>query len=352
MKKMVLSWQQLRIVLLLIAASIVLFIMGLAAGSEGLRFQDLYTLSGFTNHDLNIVTDIRAPRTLAAWLVGGLLGLGGAIAQGVFRNPLADPYLLGAGSGASLGVVLILAAGALGGQFGGQFSGQGIGLATADVLARLSLVSAAFLGAFLAVILTMVLAGGTRSSTMLLLAGVVVGVVLSALSDMVTFVAPEALRGKQAFLLGSTAFVGWAGNAMLCAVLASVLPLVWSLSRGLDALVLGEDTARSLGLHTSRMRLLLVTALALVTGTAVALAGLVGFVGLLAPHVVRRLGATTHGFLLVCSTLVGAVLLLASDILARVIIAPQELPVGILTAIIGGTYFLVLLRRRLAGSTL
>ena len=348
MKKIVLSWLQLRIVLVLIAASIALFMIGLAAGSEGIDFNDVWALSGVAHQDLNIVTDIRAPRTLAAWLVGGLLGLGGAIAQGVFRNPLADPYLLGAGSGASLGVVLVLSAGALGGQFGGQ----GIGLATADVLARLSLVSAAFLGALLAVIITMLLAGGTRSSTRLLLAGVVVGVVLSALSDMATFVAPEALRGKQAFLLGSTAFVGWAGNAMLCVVLAMTLPFVCLLSRGLDALMLGEDTAHSLGLHTSRIRLLLVTALALGTGTAVALAGLVGFIGLLSPHVVRRLGATTHGFLVVGSTLMGAVLLLASDILARVIISPQELPVGILTAIIGGTYFLVLLRRRLAGDTL
>ena len=181
---------------------------GLAAGSEGWSLPALWRT--WNDGDaLGIVAAIRAPRTLGAWLTGALLGLSGAVAQGLFRNPLADPYLLGSASGASLAVVLVLAASTLG--------GHAISFATADALARFGLVGAAFVGALLGVMLTLTLARGAQQTTRLLLAGVVVGVVLAALSDLVTSAAPDALRGKQAFMLGSTGFLGWISCAILAA---------------------------------------------------------------------------------------------------------------------------------------
>jgi iron complex transport system permease protein len=196
------------------------------------------------------------------------------------------------------------------------------------------------------VLLTLTLAGSTRSPTTLLLAGVVVGVLLGAISNLMMLISPEALRGAQMFLLGTTGFLGWTSLAPLIASLVVALPLAIRFARVLDALVLGEDTATTLGIPVPAIRLLLILLIALATGTAVAETGLVAFVGLVAPHIVRRTLIVTHGTLLALSTLVGGVLLLAADVLARTLLAPQELPVGLLTAVVGGAYLLVLLRRK------
>jgi len=284
---------------------------------------------------------IRAPRTLGALLVGALLGLAGAVAQGLFRNPLADPYLLGAAAGAVLGVVLVLA--------GGTAAGLALGWAAAGALPRLGLSGADFLGALGGVALTLLLARGAQQTVRLLLAGVVVGVLLGALADTLTVFSPEALRGRQSFLLGSTGHIGWDAVPLLAAGLALALPLALRLARVLDALTLGEDGAASLGLDLPRARAALVALLALCTGLAVAQAGLVAFVGLAAPHLVRRLAPSTHAFLLAASALAGAVLLLAADVLARGLLAPQELPVGVVTAVLGGGYLLALLHRGARG---
>ena len=311
--------------------ALLLALLGLAAGAQG------WSLAWGDEADL--ITAIRAPRTLGALLAGALLGLSGAIAQGLFRNPLADPYLLGSAAGAGLGVVLVLAARGL--------LGASLGLAASGLLLRLGLVGAAFAGALFGMALTLVLARGAGRPMVLLLAGVVVGVLLTALSDLVILLSPEALRGKQVFLLGSTSFFGWPSVVALAAVLALALPLAVKLSRTLDALVLGEASAASLGLPLPRLRLALVALMALATGTAVAQAGLVAFVGLVAPHRVRRLVVARQGALLALSALAGGALLLAADIAARTVIAPQELPVGVLTAVFGGGYLLWLLRQRM-----
>lgn len=325
-----------RLAVALALLTALLGLAGLGAGSGGWAWP-------FGEADAAlIVGEIRAPRTLGAWLVGALLGLAGAVAQGLFRNPLADPYLLGSASGASLAVVLVLAAGTL--------AGQGLDLATVDLLLRTGLVAAAFAGALGGVLLTLALAAGAQQTLRLLLAGVVVGVVLGAASDLVTLAAPEALRGKQIFLLGSTGLLGWPAVALLAAGLALALPPAWRLARGLDALALGEDTARSLGLQVARLRLVLVTLMALATGVAVSQAGLVAFVGLVAPHLVRRFAPAPQGYTLVASAAMGGTLLLAADVLARSLIAPEELPVGVLTALLGGGYLLWLLHRRAAAA--
>ncbi len=304
-----------------------------------------------------IVWDIRLPRTLGAWAAGALLGLAGALAQGLFRNPLADPFLLGSASGASLGVALALAAmGGAGGMLGGVSGAGGMmgdGLAFTVFgtgwLTRLGLTGAAFAGAVLAVFLTLALSKGVQHTLRLLLAGVVVGVVLGAMTHLVLLWTPESLQAMQAFMLGSTAFVGWTACAVMLGVwlLASVAGAL--LARMLDALSLGEATAHSLGLPLVPMRLALVAVLALATGAAVAQTGLIAFVGLAAPHLVRSVVKPTHGRLILLSSLMGGVLLMAADTLARWLIAPQELPVGVLTAVLGGGYLLWLMHRGTRG---
>ena len=320
----------------LLLAGLVLAGAGLAAGSDG------WSLPRWGDADAGLILgQIRLPRTLGAWMVGALLGLAGAIAQGLFRNPLADPYLLGSAAGASLAVVLVLAVGSLGGVTTVMTAASG--------LARLGLVGAAFVGAFAGVGLTLMLARGAQQTPRLLLAGVVVGVVLSALGDLVSTIAPEALRGKQVFMLGTTGFLGWASVGVLSVGLLATLPLAWRLARVLDALTLGEDSARSLGLALARWRLLLVGVLALATGMAVSQAGLVAFVGLAAPHLVRRCAPAPNGYTVIASAAAGGTLLLAADVVARSVVAPQELPVGVVTAVLGGAYLLWLLRHRRLG---
>jgi len=280
-----------------------------------------------------IVWDIRAPRTLGAFLAGALLGLAGAVAQGLFRNPLADPFLLGSASGATLGVASAL-------------SLLGVSPMATSWVVRAGLTGAAFVGAVLAVLLTLLLAKGVQHTLRLLLAGVVVGVVLGAFSSLVTLLTPDILQAMQAFMLGSTGFVGWAAVGIMSSVWLPCLAVALAFSRVLDGLSLGEATAASLGLPLGALRVALVAVLALATGTAVAQTGLIAFVGLAAPHLVRSAVKTTHARLLALSSLMGGVLLLLADTLARGVLAPQELPVGVLTAVLGGGYLLWLMHRR------
>ncbi len=319
-----------RLAALLALLALLAGVAGLAAGSEG--------WSWAWADEAALIQAIRAPRTLGALAAGALLGLAGALAQGLFRNPLADPFLLGSAAGAGLGVVLVLAAG---GALAGHLAWQ-----APLWLAQSGLVAAAFLGALGGVSLTLLLAGGAARPLKLLLCGVVVGVLMGAVSDLLLLVSPEALRGRQVFLLGTTGFLGWPSVAWLLGALAMVLPLALRFARALDALVLGDASASSLGLRLPQLRLLLVALMALATGMAVSQAGLVGFVGLVAPHLVRRLVTVTHRALLALSAAAGGVLLLLADVAARSVIAPQELPVGVLTALLGGVYLLVLLRRQ------
>jgi iron complex transport system permease protein len=313
----------------LLLASAVLALLGAAVGSTGL---DSVAQMWSDATASQIVWDIRLPRTAGAWLAGALLGLAGAMAQGLFRNPLADPYLLGSASGASVGVAAALA-------------WLGAGSLALPWLVQLGITGAAFVGAVLAVLLTLALAKGVAHTLRLLLAGVVVGVVLGAVSSMITLLTPQILQAMQAFLLGSTAFVDWSACAIMAAALVLCLLVALALSRVLDGLSLGEATAHSLGLQLPRLRVALVVALALATGAAVAHTGLIAFVGLAAPHLVRATVKTRHAGLLLLSTLMGAVLLCAADVLARWLIAPLELPVGVLTALLGGGYLLWLMHR-------
>ncbi|MFT3666770.1 FecCD family ABC transporter permease [Piscinibacter sp.] len=311
---------------------------GLATGPMGFSPRALWADVASGDAAL-LLGQIRAPRTLGAALVGALLGLAGAVAQGLFRNPLADPYLLGGASGAGLGVVLVLAAAALAGA-------NHISLGAVAWLERVGLVGAAFTGALAGVSLTLMLARGAAHTLRLLLGGVVVGVLLGAVGELITIVSPESLRGRQAFLLGSTSFLGWNALALMSAGFVLVAFLAQRYARALDALTLGEDSAASLGLDVARARLALVLLLSLATALAVSQAGLVAFVGLVAPHLVRRHAPGMHAWLLLASAGMGAALLLWADVVSRALVAPEELPVGVVTAVLGGGYLIWLLKQR------
>lgn len=337
----------------LLALAMALLLLGVCVGSTG--FENLMRpLLDRAADPLEramaqqILWDIRLPRTAGAWAAGALLGLSGALAQGLFRNPLADPFLLGSASGASLGVAMVLAVGGGAGVMGGSSmmdSGSAFTVFGTGWLTRIGLTGAAFVGAVLAVLLTLMLSRGVQHTLRLLLAGVVVGVVLGAMTHLVLLWSPESLQAMQVFMLGSTSFVGWSSALLMLGVWLVALGCGGLLARLLDGLSLGEATARSLGLPLVPMRLALIAVMALATAAAVAQTGLVAFVGLAAPHLVRSVVKTTHGHLLWLSSLMGGVLLMAADTLARWLIAPQELPVGVLTAVLGGGYLLWLMHR-------
>jgi len=313
----------------LLLTGVALIILGACVGSTGFESVGRAWSDPMS---LLIVRDVRLPRTVGAWLAGALLGMAGAVAQGLFRNPLADPYLLGSASGASLGVALVLVL-------------FGVSPFAAQWLVRLGLTGAAFVGAVGAVLLTLALAKGVQHTLRLLLAGVIVGVVLGAFSSLTMLMVPEVTQAMQAFILGSTGFVGWIACALMGGVWLFCMVVSWMFSHVLDGLSLGEATAASLGLPLAQLRAALVVVIALTTGTAVAQTGLIAFVGLAAPHLVRSVVKTKHARLILLSSLMGGALLMAADISARWLIAPQELPVGVLTAVLGGGYLLWLMHR-------
>ena len=313
----------------LATATLLLLALGTAVGSLG--WEPLWSADGTASR---ILWEIRLPRSLGAWFAGALLGLAGAVAQGLFRNPLADPYLLGSATGAAFGVAVLLVV---------------IGSSPAAAsgwVARLGLTGAGFVGAVGAVLVTLGLARGVQHTMRLLLAGVIVGMVFGALSALVMVWVPDILRSMQAFLLGTTGFLGWGAVGLLGTLFVGAVALAIAFSPALDALALGEHTAVSLGIPLRTVRIGLVGLMALATGAAVAQVGLIAFIGLIAPHLVRAAVKPTHRWLLPLAALAGGVLLLAADVLARWLLAPQELPVGVLTAVLGGGYLLWLMHRR------
>lgn len=273
-----------------------------------------------------IVWELRLPRVLVAAIVGGGLALCGAVMQALTRNPLADPYLLGLSSGASTGAVLVLVLGA-----------------------AVALPVAAFGGAMLALGLTLAISRASRSSsaTTTILAGLAVSAVLGALTSLVIFwsATTDSYREILSWLLGSVSGADWADVALAGIVtIICAIPLLGS-ARLLDSFVLGDSAASALGIPVERVRLVLFACTALLTGALVAVSGAIGFVGLILPHATRALVGMRHRVLLPVSFLMGALFLLWADTIARTVFDPRELPVGIVTALIGGPLFVVLLLR-------
>lgn len=279
-----------------------------------------------------IVWQFRLPRTLLAALVGGSLAVAGAVLQAVIRNPLADPFVLGASSGASLGAVAALAAGA--------------------AVPGLAVSGSAFTGAAVAALLVFMLAqrGGRVESLRLILAGVALSYLFSAATSWITVTAEHGkLPGLVFFLLGSVSSATWGMLAIPAVILLAGVCHALLRVGPLNAVMTGDETATSLGVDVSRFRIEMLIATSLLTGAVVAVSGGIGFVGMVVPHVCRLLVGADHRRLLPVTVLAGAVFLVLVDIIARTAASPQELPIGIVTSAVGAPFFLWLLRRRTAG---
>ncbi len=286
-----------------------------------------------------VLWHIRLPRVLLAALVGGALGISGALSQGLFRNPLAEPALIGVASGAAIGAASVIV-----------FAGSWLAALPAWAGAA-ALPVAAFVGGGLCTALVHRLArvdGRTAVDTMLL-AGVAINALGFAAIGLLQVIADdEQLRGLTFWLLGSLGGATWSALAVGAPLMLLVLALGPLLARQLDALLLGESEAGHLGVDVQRLERRCVALIALAVGAAVALCGVIGFVGLVVPHIARRLGTVSHRWTLPASALLGAGLLVIADALGRTLTAPAELPVGAITSLAGAPFFLVLLQRRSA----
>jgi iron complex transport system permease protein len=313
----------------LFAALLVAVVLAVSIGTISLTPRELWDAllgRGDPTHQL-VVRVLRLPRVGLAALVGAGLGMSGAALQGTMRNPLAEPYLLGVSGGAAVGAVLAVA--------------LGVGATLVPI--------AAFAGAVVAVAVAFFVAhaAGTRGDPrVLLMAGVIVGAFANAAIMVVLANAPaNVVRDSVWWMMGSVAAASWSQVRWLTfyVALGAAALLLWA--RQIDVLALGEDTAAGLGLHPERAARRVYAMAALVAAATVSAAGLVGFVGLVTPHVVRRAGFQRHRPLLAGSALVGAALVVAADLAARVLRPPAELPLGAVTALVGVPFFLVRLRR-------
>ncbi len=281
----------------------------------------------------SILFDIRLPRILLAIFVGAVLASTGAVMQGLFRNPLADPSLIGVSSGASVGASLMIV------TAGGFIQG--------GALVGLSLVAlGAFIGGFAATLLVYRLAtsGIGTSVTTMLLAGIAIGALAGALNSLLSYFSDnDMLRQISLWQMGNLSGASWLKVSIMGAVAILLMLLFPRDSKALNALLLGESEARHLGIDVQQVKRRLIVLTALGVGVSVALAGLVGFVGLIMPHIVRLAIGPDHRWLVPASALAGATLLVIADSLARIVVIPAELPTGILTALLGAPFFVALL---------
>ena len=307
---------------------------GISLGAADLPVGDVVRLvvpgveSGLEETQRTILLRIRLPRVVLGAIVGATLAVAGASYQGVFRNPLADPYLLGVAAGAGLGATVVIALGL-----------RPFGLATLPLFA--------FAGAVVAVTMTWWLGRSTggRGTAVLILAGVAVSLFLSAIQTFFQQRYAESIREVYGFLLGQLGTAGWGDvRTVLPWVVVAVGGLLAS-RRLLDVLAVGDVEATALGLPTDRVRLVVVALATLGTAAVVSVSGLIGFVGIVVPHAVRLTVGTSYRAVLPLSVLLGAAFLVLADVLARTLLAPAELPIGVVTAFVGGPFFLLVLRR-------
>ncbi len=278
-----------------------------------------------------VVTEVRLPRILASVLVGGGLAMAGVVFQGILLNPLADPYTLGVSAGAAFGASLAL-------------------LLSITQLGIFSVPLFAFCGAVATLFLVIYLSadGSGFSSTNLILSGIIVAAILSAGLSFIKYVADEQVGVIIFWLMGSFASRTWTDVALVGAAVAGSLGVFMVYARDLNLLALGERTAASLGVDFQRVTLVLLVTASLISAVCVAVAGIIGFVGLLVPHMMRMLTGPDNRRLLPVSMLAGAILLLGADTLTRAVL-PQEVPIGVLTALVGGPFFCYVFRRRQLG---
>jgi len=319
--------RRLPITLLLLAAAPLSLWFALSQGSLNIAVTELWRalLGGHDNATAYLVIhELRLPRALSAFAVGGLLALSGALLQVLLRNPLADPYVLGISGGAAVATLLSMLAGLGAGWLRGN----------------------AFLGAMLSMLIVFGLsrAGAAWTQNRLLLTGVVIAAGWGAVISLILAVAPAAqVQGMLFWLIGDLSYASQPGVAII-ALMAGLVVSLW-LARPLNLLMRGENVAATLGENPARLRLIIYLLASLLTAMAVTLAGSIGFVGLVIPHILRLAGGSDHRFLLPASVLFGGGFLTVADTLARSGMAPTQLPVGVLTALLGVPVFLFLLAR-------
>lgn len=307
-------------------------LLSLAIGSVFIPFKEL--IAALTGHgaDLtnSILWKIRLPRTALIALTGMALGGSGAAYQGLFRNPLADPYLIGVASGAGLGAVIAMSV---------KWSYSFWGLMAVPL--------AAFVGALLTVFIVYLLArtGNVVPTTTLILAGVTVSSFAVSLTSFLMLRSDGELRRAMSWLMGGSIQLGWTSVAAMLPYLIVGLTVILLHGNALNLLQFGDDQAQQLGLNVNRAKTILMIAASLATAAAVSFAGIIGFIGLVVPHLIRLWAGPDYRQLLPLAVLGGATALLISDIIARIVLAPQEIPVGIVTALAGAPFFLWMLRR-------
>ncbi len=279
----------------------------------------------------NIIWEIRFPRVLLGAIVGAGLAVVGVAIQALVRNSLADPYILGVSSGASVGATLVILFGAF------------------KLFDHYALSVAAFLGSLVSVILVFFLSqvGGRISVVRLLLAGIAISMILSAVTSFIVISAPreEGIRSALFWMMGSLTGAKWEYLTIPAIAVLWGTIFIWIQSRNLNLLLMGEETASTLGMNIERFRKFLIVFTALLTGVVVAVSGAIGFIGLMVPHMVRLIVGTDHKKVVPVSVFVGAIFVIWADVLARMILSPEELPIGIVTALCGGPFFIWLLRK-------
>lgn len=316
--------------LALLAAALSSILSGAVDLSLGEVMRAIVSPAEASARDVSILWSVRLPRTLMAMLVGAALGVSGAVMQGLFRNSLADPGLTGVSSGAALGAVTTIVLGQ-----------NLLGSAAAYLLPP-----AAFVGGLIVTLLLYGLAtrGGRTSVSIMLLGGIAIGALSMAATGLLIFISSEQqLRELTFWSMGSLAGASWTKVASLLACAAIALPLLPLLLTTLDRLSLGEAEAHYMGVNVERSKIAAIGLTALLTGSAVAVSGVIGFVGLIVPHLLRIGVGPSHRVLLPLSALIGALLMLVADQIARSVAAPAELPIGIVTAAVGGPVFLWML---------
>ena len=282
---------------------------------------------------VTIVVDLRLPRVILGMIVGAVLAVVGAVFQALFRNPLADPYLVGVSSGASFGASVAI-------LFLWRFSLGTIG--AVPLLAFAFAVGVVFLAYGVSRI------GGQASVTLLILAGVALGSLFSSGTTLLMLTAPDAFRAMQVFawIMGSLSGAQWGSIVAVLPFALLGLVVMGASSYKLNLLQLGDDEAALLGTRVERLRLVLMGSASLATAAVVSVSGIIGFVGLVVPHIVRLLWGPDHRFLVPMSAILGSILVILADGLARTLIAPREIPLGVVTACLGVPFFLILLRRQ------
>jgi iron complex transport system permease protein len=280
--------------------------------------------SGLSHVETTILYEIRLPRVVLGAIVGAVLAVAGATYQGVFRNPLADPYLLGVAAGAGLGATVAFSVGGAAGW----------------------VAPLAFVGGIAAVGMTYVLGRsvGGRSATSLILAGVAVSAFATAIQTYVLQQNVETLREVYAWILGRLTTVGWSEVAELLPYAVVSVAILFAARRLLDVLAIGDDEAKALGVSVGTVRGVVVVAATLATAAAVSVSGLIGFVGIIVPHTIRLLFGWSYRVIIPLSILFGASFLMLADVAARTLVSPGELPIGVVTAFLGAPFFLLVLR--------